>query len=580
VEAEAKRFQPALTLAGVRLSSRAAGLILLGLALVAGALLLTWVLHDAPFVMDEWSLMLWAQNGSLDQIFTSWNGHLLAFGLAVAHLSILLVGPSYSLLIAIDIAGVLACSVLVYVFARRRVGPILAAVPAMVPLFFSGSSEFFGTGIQLTPLLGINGIYSLNFGLAALLLLERNRRREDIGACLMLCLSISAFSYGFAFMVGTAVAIALTPERWRRAYVVAIPAVLYGLWRIRAGDHGGGDVGLITLEHIAFSPLYVADSLAAVSAGLFGLATVVGRGPAVTFATENHSLGAFGFPFFLIVAEVTVIVCVARALGKRGLTRPSLWPPLVTLVALWSSQAVVMDPLSRMPGDPRYLFAGVVLLAVVASEAARGIKLSRLSIAMVFALALAGAVANLPRFEEGKTVNDHQLEISQAAGAMIQLAGRNADPSFIPAGELPEVSGTMWISVGEFQRFARNHGALMSMPLSKLRSEDNELRANADLLLAQTVDLRLTESAAATGASCTRLQPGNETPVDPGTLVLSSAAGAEVTLRRFSDTTSVSLGDVPAGAPRKMDLPPDRLAGVPWVLINDNSSPLTLCRSS
>ena len=161
VEADAKQIRPEPVLTQIKLQSRTAGLALLGLALVAGALLLIWLLHNAPYVMDEWSLMQRAQGGSPSQILEPWNGHLLAFGLLLAHFSILLVGSSYSLLIALDVAGVLACSALVYVFARRRIGPILALAPAMVPLFFSGSSAFYGTGIQFTPLMGINGIIHL-----------------------------------------------------------------------------------------------------------------------------------------------------------------------------------------------------------------------------------------------------------------------------------------------------------------------------------------------------------------------------------------------------------------------------------
>lgn len=130
--------------------------------MVAAAALLVWLLHDVPYVMDEWGLMLRAQGGAPSQIFAPWNGHLLAVGLLLAHFSILFVGSSYSFLVTLDILGVLACSALVYVFARRRIGPILALAPAMVPLFFSGTSSLYGTGIQFTPLLGINGVYSLD----------------------------------------------------------------------------------------------------------------------------------------------------------------------------------------------------------------------------------------------------------------------------------------------------------------------------------------------------------------------------------------------------------------------------------
>jgi hypothetical protein len=570
------RQQPML--AQIELRSRTIGLILLGLGMAAGAVLLTWLLHNAPYVMDEWDLMLRAQGGSATQIFQPWNGHLLAVGLLLAHISILLVGSSYSLLAALDIGGVLACSALVYVFARRRIGPILALAPAMVPLFFSGTSAFYGTGIQFTPLMGINGIYSLDFGLAALILLEEQRRRTDIAACVMLTLSLASFSYGLAFAVGTGVAVALTAQRWSRAYVVAVPLGLYGLWRIWASGHGGADPGSITAEHILLLPLYVSDSLSAVSAGFFGLSQVVGRGPAVELASQNHSFNALSFPLFLVVVEVTAILCVARALGRRGLTRASLWPSLATLLAMWSSQALVMDPIARMPGDPRYLFAGAVMVAVVASELARGVKFTRFAIGLILAIVALGAVANLPRFREGKAANDQVLRVSQAAGAMIELAGDNADPSFVPAANLPDVSGTMWIGAGEFQKFARQVGPLASMPIATLRAEGDELRTAADRVLAGVLDLRLTPAARPGRGPCVRVRPGGQGELPPGTFILRSPRSAPVRLGRFGDAPAASVGEVPANGYSRMTIPSDRLAGVPWLLGNEGSAALAVCR--
>jgi hypothetical protein len=577
VEADAKQMRPQPMLAQIELRSRTIGLILLGIALAAGAVLLAWLLHNAPYVMDEWDLMLRAQGGSATQILQPWNGHLLAVGLLLAHFSILLVGSSYSLLVALDIGGVLACSVLVYVFARRRIGPILALAPAIVPLFFSGTSAYYGTGIQFTPLMGINGIYSLDFGLAALILLEEQRRRTDIAACVMLVLSLASFSYGLAFAVGAGVAVALTAQRWARAYVVALPLGLYGLWRIWAGSHGGADPGSITPEHLLLLPLYVSDSLSAVSAGFFGLSQVVGRGPAVELASQNHSFNALSFPLFLVVVEITAIVCVARALGRRGLMRASLWPSLATLFALWSSQALVMDPVARMPGDPRYLFAGAVMVAVVASELARGVRISRFSIGLILAVAALGAVANLPRFREGKAADDQVLRVSQAAGSMIELAGGNADPSFVPAADLPEV-GTMWIGAGGFQKFARQVGPLASMPIATLRAEGDELRTAADRVLVGVLNLQLTPAGRPGRGPCVRVRPGGQGELSPGAFVLRSPRPAPVRLGRFGDAPAAPIGEVPAGSYSRLTIPSDRLAGAPWLLGNKGSAALAVCK--
>jgi len=544
---------------------------------MAAAALLIWLLHSSPYVMDEWSLMIRAQGGSAAQILESWNGHLLAVGLLLAHFSILLDGSSNAPLVALDIAGVLACSGLVYVFARRRIGPILALAPAMVPLFFSGTSAFYGTGLQFTPLMGINGIFSLDFGLATLLLLEAGRRREDIAACVVLGLSLASFSYGLAFVVGAGVAIALTPQRWRRAYVVVVPLALYGLWRIWASQRGGAGAGAITSEHVALLPLYLSDSLSAVSAGFFGLAQVVGRGPAVEFA-RDRTFEHLSFPLFLVTVQIAVIACAARALGRRGLVRPGLWPALATLVALWSSQALVMDPVGRMPGDPRYLFAGAVMLAVVASELARGVKLSRFAIGLVLAVTALGALANLPRFREGKAADDQQLAVTRVAGATIELAGTHAKPDFVPAAELPEIAGTMWISAEHFQNFTARTDPLASMSIPALRSASPELREDADRLLAGVLGLGLARASRVASGRCGHVAPESEVALASGTFVLRGPASGHVRLRRFGDSPAVSLGVLPADEARSLTLPPDHLANLPWRLSDPGGGALTVCQ--
>jgi hypothetical protein len=562
----------------MELRSRTLGLVGLAVAMIAAAVLLTWLLHSSPYVMDEWGLMLRAQNDSATGILEAWNGHLLALGLLLAHVSILLDGAGNAPLVVLDIAGVLSCSALVYVFARRRIGPILALAPAMVPLFFSGTSTFYGTGIQFTPLLGINGIYSLDFGLAGLLLLERERRWDDVLACLMLGLSLASFSYGLPFAFGMAVAIALSPGRWRRAYVVAIPLVLYGLWRIWASHHGGAEAGTITAEHVALAPFYISDSLSASGAGLVGLSQIVGAGPAVEFV-RHPAYATFSLTLFLGGVGVALIACVVRALGRRGLTRRSLWPPLATLIAMWGAQALVMDPVSRMPGDPRYLFAGAVMIAVVGSELARGVRLSRLGVVMVLAIAALGGLANLPHFHEGKQVDDRQLAISKAAGAMIELAGPHADPEFVTARDLPEVSNTMWISAANFQSFADGTGLLAWMPIRTLRSASPEIRGDADQVLARVLNLRLAPAKQDIGGRCARISPGSEIALTPGAFVLRSSQSDRLGFRRFAPSAAVSLGALPPRVARSLTIPPDRLSNPPWRLSNEGSAVLALCKT-
>jgi hypothetical protein len=558
----------------VELRPRIVGPVLLGLAMAAAAGMLVWILHAAPFVEDEWGLLLRAQDASFGDIITPWNGHLLAVGLLFAKLSVALAGSEVWPLVVFDIAAVLICSALVYVFARPRLGPILAVAPALVPLFFAGTSTFYGTGIQLTPLLGVNGVLSLDFGLAALILFERDSRRGDILAATMLCLSLASFSYGIAFVAGAAVAVLLSRARWRRSYAVAIPALLYGAWLLWSADQRTGTSQVVG-ENIYLVPLYISDSLAAVGAGLFGQQTLIGRGPALTFVLQDSALSNLSLPLFLIAMEVLAVVLAAKALGRRGLTRTSLWPSLATLLALWGLQGLVLDVESRMPGDPRYLFAGAVLLAVVVSELARGVRFSRFATAAILAVAVVGALTNIPRFHEGKELNDREHAVTQAAATAIELGGENIDPEFVPAASLPLLVKTMWMGAGNYQAFAARNGSL-GMPVAELKAGTNLQRTAADHVLVRGMALGLIPGAPPAGSDCVRLDSSAQLSPSVESFFIRSASGGAVALRRFG-SSDVSIGSIPPGSFRRLDLPADRAKGTPWILSVAGGAPLTVC---
>jgi hypothetical protein len=571
-EARAESVRPR-----VRLRAQATGWILLGLAMAASALLMAWVLHDVPFVEDEWGLLLRAEGASLRDLVAPWNGHLLAVGLLIGKVSLALSGSLSNALVAFDIVGVLACSALVYIFARRRLGPIVALAPALVPLFFSGTSTFYGTGIQLTPLLGVNGVYSLDFGLAALLLLEREDRLGDVLATAMLTLSLASFSYGLAFAGGAAVAVALNQRRWQRAYVVAIPVLIYGAWLLWSADERIGTSEVLA-QNVYLVPLYISDSLSAVTTGIFGLQTQVGRGPAVYFAVQDSSLSRLSLPLVLIAIQVVAIVLAARALGRRGLTRPSLWPCLTTLLLLWTLQGLVLDEITRMPGDPRYLFAGAVLLAIVLAELARGVRFSRFAIGLVLAVAVVGALANLPRFREGKALNDHELDATRAAAAAIELAGENVNPEFVPARDVPSLVKTMWIGAGDYQAFAARNGSL-AVSLEELRAGSEEQRAAADVTLVKGIGLGLVPASPPAAADCVDLPSSAELTPGVESFFVRSEAGGEVGLRRFGDRDA-TVGSLQPNRYSRLDIPTDRAAETPWILSVGGGAPMTVCAPS
>ena len=109
---------------------------------------------------------------------------------------------------------------LAFVYVRRRVGAWLA-LAGVLPIFVLGPSW----DDLLWPFqIGFFG--SMCAGLGALLVLERRDRLGDAVACVLLVVSISFSSLGVPFALGGALAIALGPDRRRRAWVALVPIAL------------------------------------------------------------------------------------------------------------------------------------------------------------------------------------------------------------------------------------------------------------------------------------------------------------------------------------------------------------------
>ena len=117
--------------------------------------------------------------------------------------------------------GLTIPAALLYTYAKRRIGPILALSP-MIMLLFAGT----GWSPLMQPMIGMQFLFALVPGLAAMLALEREDLRGDIGACVLLRVAMASFSEAAAFLAGAAVAAALAPNWRRRAWVVVIPGVL------------------------------------------------------------------------------------------------------------------------------------------------------------------------------------------------------------------------------------------------------------------------------------------------------------------------------------------------------------------
>ena len=209
----------------------------------------------------------------------------------------------------------MACVVLFFAFAKRRIGPIPALVPCISLLFLGYGWEAFLWAFDM------HTIYALAFGLGALLLLERGDSRGDVGACVLLVLSIGMIELGLAFTLAVAVAVLLLPDRWRRVWVFLVPLALYAIWWMWSRQFHQSS---IAFSNIRLFPKTVTDALAAIAGSVFGLNPT---GPGVPQPiTEITAWGA-------VVAGIAVVALVYRI--SRGKVPPELWVFAVVALGYW-----------------------------------------------------------------------------------------------------------------------------------------------------------------------------------------------------------------------------------------------------
>jgi hypothetical protein len=555
------------------LDSKRVGFALLIVAMAASTTLILWIERGTLFASDEWSWVYISATGSFVDTLHPLNQHLMAVPLLVFKGLIAVWGLEMLPFKLAELAGIVCCSALVYVFARRRIGPTLALAPAMMPLFFGT-----GTAIMLQPLIGVQLIYAVAFGLGALLAIERGERNADVIACALLCLAITTFSTGLAFLVGAAVAILLSAQPLRRAYVFAVPLALYvgiRVWAIQFGTGGGPELG-----NVPILPFYFVDSLAATATSLFGRSAIVGAGPGTALFLQGFSLENAAATMVFATLEAVVVVYAARRLRGRGDIPVTFWTVFAVLVALWTMQGLVLNG-GRTPGETRYLYASALILLLVVVEIARDVRLGRVGVMLVLAVALAGIVGNLPRFKEGRDGIVFHSPRARAYTAVIELAGSNANPNFNPAVEAPDVApaGVLNFSASQHLELVRRYGSF-AYSVPELIAQDERLRNGADVVAVDILGLRLQSIPRLPRHGCSAYNTGRAggfVPLPRDGAIMQSSDDTRVSLRRFADKLVVPLGELKVGEPAALQIPPDR-SGVRWKL--DVEGPLTVdvCR--
>lgn len=541
--------------------SRYAPLILLAVAMAVAAAVLLDYGSGLTFFQDSWEFLMHRRDPSAATLLDPHNEHIVLVPVLISQASLRLFGmssmtPELVLLLALH----LAVAGLLFVYARRRLGPWPALFAATLLLFLGPAWQDLLWPFQV----GFVGASA--FGLAALLALESGDDRSDRAACALLAISIAFSSLGIAFAAAAAVdVLQRRRERGlRRAYVVALPVLLYAGWYVGWGREAENN---LSAHNVLASPRYAWEGMTASLDSVLALGTIFG---------EVVGRSRWGAP--LLVALLAL--AAYGGYRRRGFS-PGLWPALAAAATFWLLAAFNDGP-GREPYSSRYLYVGGLLALLIAVNLLQGVKLSRWALAAGAAATCVVVGFNLVPLREGRDFFARQAVLTRADLAAIEISGGRVEPSFRLS---PEVAGTVFlneIEAGEYLRAVDEYGSPAYSP-AELRAAPEEGRAHADLVLANALPLAIeTESGEPSRRrDCVRLVGPAPLALQPGVTTIELGPGGEgtVKLRRFARREYPLRSDgLAAGSTTRLFIPRDGLE-LPWQLSVEAGQAARVCRA-
>lgn len=541
--------------------SRYAPLALLAVAMAVAAAVLLDYGSGLTFFQDSWEFLMHRRDPSAATLLDPHNEHIVLLPVLIAQASLRLFGmdsmtPELVLLVGLQ----LAAAALLFVYARRRLGPWPALFAATLLLFLGPAWQDLLWPFQV----GFVGASAC--GLAALLALENEGERWDLAACALLVIAIAFSSLGIAFAVAAAVhVVQRRRERGlRRAYVFALPLLLYLGWYAGWGHDAENN---FSAHNVLVSPRYVWEGMVASLDSVLALGTI---------SDEVVGRSRWGAPLL-----IALLALAAYGGHRRRGFFPGLWPALAGAATFWFLAAFNQGP-GREPYASRYLYVGVLLLLLIAVNLLQGARFNRWAL-------LAGAAAtcvvvgfNLVPLREGRDFFEKQTVLTRADLAAIEIAERTVEPSFRLS---PEAAGTVFlneIEAGEYLRAVGEFGSPAYSP-ADLAMAPEEGRVHADLVLANALPLAIETGSGGARAkgNCVRITGTAGLALRPGTTTIELGPRGEgtVRLRRFArDEYPLGSGALPAGSTTRLYVPSDR-ADRPWELLVRARQGATVCRS-
>lgn len=515
------------------------GIFVTGLAALVGYA--GWLGRDLWFFSDDWDIIAFHHAGSY---LTPFNGHLVLLPVAIYHTLFVTAGlGSYTPYRIVGLAGYAALGILLFIYARQRVQPMLAAFAALSIIWFSAAQLNV-----MFPFL-VNFSIPLAAAVAIWLLLDRDQPPADIGAAI--CLAVALASSAIGLVIAAAVGAELLARRAsvRRWLPFGPPLILWSVWyaRYHTKVATGGIGGTIR---------YALHEIEGTFAGFAG-----GWDPA-GYALLVATVAAFGLAIFRWKTFN------ARAFGALV--------GFAAFVALTAYSRIGIVP--AIPADTgRYIWLNAFFGVVALVEIARGRNLTPFVIvasAMIVALGAVTLVGNLQEY-------NRQVRLNERATRTFIVAAE-AIPDHIDRTRIIRPFSYIPVRVGQYLTAVAHLGS----PLGRVRAGDlgtEEERATADGWMIHDLHLRLAAVDSESASPCRPVtRPADESGFavrgTTAVVVRAGATPARVSLRRLVRHFHVTLGQVAPGETGELSLPADR-SQLPWyVQVLGSGASVSACR--
>ncbi len=547
------------------------------LVAVASAAFIYHQTRGSSFSPDDLAWIGTRRGNSVATFLAPYNGHLSLVPIAIYRVMFALEGigsfAPYRALLAVvaTLAGLVF-----FEYARHRAGAFGALLITSLLLFLGPGWNDIMQPFQIAWLIAVAG------GVVALSLLDRRRLPTDLLACLALLLAVATTSVGVALLVGAAVDVALQRRRWRDAWIVGVPLVLYVVWALHYHP------STIKLSALTSAPLDLVQTTGAAVAGVIGLS-------AVTPTDLTGVMLTFGVSLFALAAVVAIVRIPAGWDGTRFVSVAAalvVFSLLTTLVRSFQS-----------PFESRYMYVTCVLVALLALELVRGVPVSPRIQVVLAVLTLAAVVSDLSDLRSGGAeFRQFGAQTDATLGAVSLDRGRVAPGQ--PLTELPFYGIGFVSTAGEYFSAARSLGTpadtvvrLQHAPPVAQRSADGQLVADGDVRLtgvvsppspsgvAATVTGERAGRAARQGACvgftpAATLAPGASSSLTlrlrPGRVLIGAGAAAvTLAVRRFSPTP-ITFGSVRPQGEGVVTVAADR-SPLPWLMQVQSTAPVRVC---